>query len=139
MSISVGKLTHLVSSGRRGSGGGSAFSSPQRLPIAGGGGSGKALDSYGLPAPTPVASTLPPAEYCSPRPAGVLERVKHHLRGGAVGGGGGRGGGGIPSSPTVITANGNMAGQPHAGLLAAHEMQGNGGMDAARVRAVDVS
>ncbi|GFR41246.1 hypothetical protein Agub_g1920 [Astrephomene gubernaculifera] len=56
-----------------------SFSSPQRH--AGGLG-GKGMDSYGMPPATPVASALPPSEYCSPRPVGVLERVKCHLRGG---------------------------------------------------------
>ncbi|GLC63752.1 hypothetical protein PLESTF_000070200 [Pleodorina starrii] len=94
VSISVSKLSGLVGNGRR-SGSGSAFSSPQRLPVQ-----GKALDSYGLPAPTPVASGLPPAEYCSPRPVGVLERVKYHLRGGS--------GGVAASSPSHSSQSGNQ-------------------------------
>ncbi|GIL72692.1 hypothetical protein Vretimale_4397 [Volvox reticuliferus] len=88
VSVSVGKLSSLVGSGSH-SGSGSGFSSPQRLHVA----SSKGLDSYGLPPPTPVASGLAQAEYCSPRPIGVLERVKYHLRGGSGGGSGSSGGG----------------------------------------------
>ncbi|PNH12120.1 Serine/threonine-protein kinase 36 [Tetrabaena socialis] len=76
---------------------GSAFDSPQRptaaaAPLApaaagsgsGGGAKGLTLDSYGLPPPTPGAAKMPVGEWCSPpRPAGVLQRVKYHLRSGA--------------------------------------------------------
>ncbi|GIL43293.1 hypothetical protein Vafri_1080 [Volvox africanus] len=97
VSVSVGKLSSLVGGGRH-SGNDSSFNSPQRFHVA----SGKGLDSYGLPPPTPVASGLPQADYCSPRPIGVLERVKYHLRGGSGGGAGSSSGGcGVSaSSPT---------------------------------------
>ncbi|KXZ56673.1 hypothetical protein GPECTOR_1g606 [Gonium pectorale] len=85
VTVSVSKL---FNGGRRSrSGSGSAFASPQRPPAgapgAAGGGKGQALDALGLPPPTPVAAGMAPAEYCSPKPVGVLERVKYHLRGGS--------------------------------------------------------
>ncbi|KAG2499344.1 hypothetical protein HYH03_002919 [Edaphochlamys debaryana] len=62
---------------------GSGYTSPQpqRTKPGQGQGQGQGLDAFGLPPPTPGAAGMPDF---SPRPAGVLERVKYHLRGGAA-------------------------------------------------------
>ncbi|KAG2442861.1 hypothetical protein HXX76_002940 [Chlamydomonas incerta] len=72
----------LIPSNRSSSTGtGDRFASPQRS-NAGSLACKPGFDSWGLPV-TPGAAALPPQEFATPRPTGVLERVKYHLRGGA--------------------------------------------------------
>eukprot|EP00198_Chlamydomonas_reinhardtii_P014160 XP_001703497.1 predicted protein [Chlamydomonas reinhardtii] len=72
----------LIPSNRSSSiGAGDRFASPQRASV-GNLACKPGFDSWGLPV-TPVAAALPPQEFTTPRPTGVLERVKYHLRGGA--------------------------------------------------------